>query len=284
LNPANQAGWSDLISKDLMDKYWVFLANLHVTVGLMKGHTWLPQPQKDALPTGSSANSSAAHGNSGMGSKDRLHVLEGAVITWTKQIRHVLKQDPEMLLKKGRNPEPNAELQFWKNKAANLNSIHGQLGKEDLKKVLKFLEVQKSTYVEPFSKLRKEVEEARDEANDNEEFLKTLSKGINALTSDSTDFETLDKHFDAILHNVLLICKHSKYYKTPTRLAVLIREMCNSIITQATKFINGPDVFNMIASEEASECYDKLDKTLQVCTAFQKNLRALPQKSSRKWW
>jgi len=145
LNPANQAGWSDLISKDLMDKYWVFLANLHVTVGLMKGHTWLPQPQKDALPTGSSANSSAAHGNSGMGSKDRLHVLEGAVITWTKQIRHVLKQDPEMLLKKGRNPEPNAELQFWKNKAANLNSIHGQLGKEDLKKVLKFLEVQKST-------------------------------------------------------------------------------------------------------------------------------------------
>jgi len=280
LNPANQAGWSDLISKDLMDKYWVFLANLHVTVGLMKGHTWLPQPQKDALPTGSSANSSAAHGNSGMGSKDRLHVLEGAVITWTKQIRHVLKQDPEMLLKKGRNPEPNAELQFWKNKAANLNSIHGQLGKEDLKKVLKFLEVQKSTYVEPFSKLRKEVEEARDEANDNEEFLKTLSKGINALTSDSTDFETLDKHFDAILHNVLLICKHSKYYKTPTRLAVLIREMCNSIITQATKFINGPDVFNMIASEEASECYDKLDKTLQVCTAFQKTYELYRRKAA----
>lgn len=32
----------------------------------------------------------------------RLHLLEGAVVTWTKQIRHVLKQDPETLLKQVR--------------------------------------------------------------------------------------------------------------------------------------------------------------------------------------
>merc|ERR1719197_2427254 len=52
MNPSNQKGWSDLIAKDLMDKYHVFLANLHVTAGLMKGHTWLPQPPRDALPSG----------------------------------------------------------------------------------------------------------------------------------------------------------------------------------------------------------------------------------------
>ena len=34
-NQANQRGWSDLISKDLMDKFHVYLANLHVTSGLM---------------------------------------------------------------------------------------------------------------------------------------------------------------------------------------------------------------------------------------------------------
>ena len=32
------------MSNDLMDKYHVFLANLHVTVGLMKGRTLLPLP------------------------------------------------------------------------------------------------------------------------------------------------------------------------------------------------------------------------------------------------
>ena len=154
-NPANQAGWSDLIAKDLMDKYHVFLASLHVTVGLIKGHTWLPHPPRDALPTSG-------------GSKDKVHVLEGAVITWTKQIRHVLKQDPEELLKDGQHPEPSAELKFWRQKAANLNSIHSQLGMDALKKVLRFLEANKSTYTSPFSKLQKEVEEAREEANDNE--------------------------------------------------------------------------------------------------------------------
>jgi dynein heavy chain len=79
MNPANQRGWSDLISKDLMDKYHVFLANLHVTVGLMRGHTLLPQPPRDALPA--SGASLGGTPSQAMGSKDRVHVLEGAVIT-----------------------------------------------------------------------------------------------------------------------------------------------------------------------------------------------------------
>ena len=218
-NPANQAGWSDLIAKDLMDKYHVFLASLHVTVGLMKGHTWLPHPPRDALPT--SGGMAAAGGGSGSsGGKDKVHVLEGAVITWTKQIRHVLKQDPEVLLKDGKNPEPSAELKFWRSKAANLNSIHSQLGMDALKKVLKFLETNKSTYTAPFSKLQKEVEEAREEANDNVKFLASLTKSIDKLTSDSADFEQLEQLFEPILHNILLIWRYSKFYTTPTRMAV----------------------------------------------------------------
>merc|ERR1719450_1221162 len=34
------------------------------------------------------------------------------------------------------------------------------------------------------------------------------------------------------------------------------------------KFVTGPDIFNMIASEEANEAYEKLEKTLQICTTF----------------
>ena len=33
------------------------------------------------------------------------------------------------------NPEPDAELSFWTNKAMNLNSIHSQLGMDNVKKV-----------------------------------------------------------------------------------------------------------------------------------------------------
>jgi dynein heavy chain len=32
-NPKNQVGWSDLVSKDLMDKFNLFLAQIYVTIG-----------------------------------------------------------------------------------------------------------------------------------------------------------------------------------------------------------------------------------------------------------
>lgn len=32
-NPVNQVGWSDLVSKDLMDKFNFFLAQIYVTIG-----------------------------------------------------------------------------------------------------------------------------------------------------------------------------------------------------------------------------------------------------------
>jgi dynein heavy chain len=41
-------------------------------------------------------------------------------------------------------------------------------------KILRFLEVNKSTYTNPFSKLQREVAKAREEANDNNRFLDLL--------------------------------------------------------------------------------------------------------------
>jgi len=257
-NPANQRGWSDLISKDLMDKYHSFLANLHVTCGLMTGKTLLPLPPKDAT------SDTRGGGNN----KDRVHILESAVITWTKQISHVLKLDPETLIKDGNNPGPLVELEFWRNKAANLNVIHAQLQSDQLKKVLKFLEQNKSTYTNPFSRLQKEVEQARDEAIDNDHFLKTLMPYFEQLVSESADFEKLPDCFDGILHTILLIWKYSKYYNTPARLVVLIREICNVIIAQSCRFVSGPQIFSMIQNEEAKEAVEKLESTLEVCTNF----------------
>ena len=48
------------------------------------------------LPVGRGTMMSA---HSPSGQKDRIHVLEGTLITWTKQIKAVLKQDPELILK-----------------------------------------------------------------------------------------------------------------------------------------------------------------------------------------
>ena len=46
-NPLNMVGWSDLVSKDLMDKFHGFLAHTYVTIGQVKGRTLLPLPPND---------------------------------------------------------------------------------------------------------------------------------------------------------------------------------------------------------------------------------------------
>ena len=55
------------------------------------------------------------------------------------------------------------------------------------------------------------------------------------------------------MHLILLVWKGSAYYNTPGRLVVLIRELCNTLIRQAQKYINGSRVFEMIEQEEVRQ-------------------------------
>jgi dynein heavy chain len=143
-NPLNQIGWSDLVSKDLMEKFHSFLSHTYVTIGQVKGRTMLPLPPMD-------------QGGDKSSSKDKAAILETALMHWTKQIKTELKKDPENALKGNNHPDPLTEVNFWKNKSENLNSICEQLVSEKIKKVLKFLEQNKSTQTSAFSKLQKEV-------------------------------------------------------------------------------------------------------------------------------
>jgi len=63
-NPLNQVNLSDLVSKDLMEKFHQFIAYTYVTIGQVKGQTLLPLPPADV--TSSERTSS----------KDKAHILE----------------------------------------------------------------------------------------------------------------------------------------------------------------------------------------------------------------
>ena len=60
-----------------MQKLNAFLAQMKVIMGLIKGRTVLPLPPESTTT------------NEKTNSKDKAHVLEGAIITWTKQIKNV---------------------------------------------------------------------------------------------------------------------------------------------------------------------------------------------------
>jgi len=107
-NPLNMIGLSELVTKDLMDKFHVFLAHTYVTLGQVEGRTMLPLPPNDVTSVEKTS------------SKDKANLLENAIVHWTKQIKNVLKRDPEMVLKTGDHPGPLSELEFWQNKSEDL--------------------------------------------------------------------------------------------------------------------------------------------------------------------
>lgn len=96
---------------------------------------------------------------------------------------------------------------------------------------------------------------ARVEANDNSRYLKSLKNLFEQLEDSGRDFMTTHELFIPIMHTILLIWTHSKYYKSPPRLVVLIREICNAIISKARDFASGETIFSLIKSDEPQEAY-----------------------------
>ena len=267
-NPGNQKGWTDLISKDLMEKLNTFNANMYLTIGQIHGETRLPKPPAKIME------------DQNITDKDKADIFNNSIITWMKQIRKVLDTEPEQNLKSGNNPGPEVEIEFWQKKADNLNSIHNQLKSDEVIQILKTLRESKSTYASEFEKQKELIKKARDEANDNCMYLKTLRNYFKDLNSKTRDFITLHELFDPIMKVILMIWERSEYYNKPARLVVLIREICNAIINKAIIFVPGSVIINEIQSKDlVPEVVKKLATTIDVCAKFKNSFFSFKSQS-----
>lgn len=255
--------WSEGIAKEVRDYFDTFVANIQITQGHIRGVTCLP------LPSAGSKGESLEDFDflDQQSQQAQIHALEGAIITWTKQIKNVLKQDPESYMLKLVNPGPLSEVEFWSSKAQNLNGIFDQLQSERVRRVLKILDKSKSTYNAPFAKLCKEVFYARAEANNVVRYLRPLIAWFEGMENEM-DFERLVYHFRPIMHLVLLVWKSSAYYNTPSRLVVLMRGICNTLIRQAGAYLNGDTIFELIEAGETVQAVRMLQTTLSVFGKF----------------
>eukprot|EP00937_MAST-01D_sp_MAST-1D-sp2_P001625 g1625.t1 len=290
-NPLNQTGLGDVLSKEILDRFHGFMDSVSITSGHMKGDTLLPLPPPAVMGSPAASASASASANQAeaspraprlgaaaaaeldldlesTASKNRISLLEGTIITWTNQIRDVLQLDPENAFKDGQNPTPGVELTFWANKARHLNFLHSQLRSSALTRVLDLLSRAKSTYCITFTQLCGEVAHARQEANSNVIFLKTIASLVDTMASEE-NLVKLQESFVPLMHTFLLIWKRSKFYNTPTRLVVLMREVCNALIGQARKFISSEEIFDLIEDENANAGVEKIKTIILVLQNFQ---------------
>ena len=85
------------------------------------------------------------------------------------------------------------------------------------------------------------------------------------------------------MHVILLIYSYSTNYNTPSRLVVLIREICNAIINQCRNYIDGESIFGSIKNEEPKEAHDKLTHALDICSKFKDAYFEYKAKARNSW-
>jgi dynein heavy chain len=201
-------------------------------------------------------------------SKDRVHLLESAIVRWSKQITSVLRTDPDVMLTSGLDPDPLVELEFWIAKAKNLNSIFAQLESDKMKTILGFLAQSENAFGTQFGKLTADVLAARAEANENARYLNTLKPMLKELNTAPADFADVSAVFRPLMHCILQIWKGSKSYNTNNRLVCLIREICNALIRTCQVFVNGEKIFEAIEQNVFHEALQKLQLSLKIVADF----------------
>jgi dynein heavy chain, axonemal len=86
------------------------------------------------------------------------------------------------------------------------------------------------------------------------------------------------------MYIILLIWTNSVYYKTASRLVVLIREICNTIISQANEYVKGKTLLDEIQSKDDVEnACKKLDITIDVCAKFKDTYYDYKSMSENQW-
>ena len=157
-----QPDTSELISKELMEKFHNFLSHFYVALGHTEGKTRLPEPSDEIFR------------NPNINDNEKTQICEGAIVMWIDLIRYILKQEPEHDFRNGQNPLPVSEINFWGQKSTDLNSILEQIKKKKISEILKFLEKQKSTYHDMFTQIKIDIEKATKETDHNHKYLKCL--------------------------------------------------------------------------------------------------------------
>uniref|UniRef100_A0A8B9HS49 Dynein, axonemal, heavy chain 9 n=1 Tax=Astyanax mexicanus TaxID=7994 RepID=A0A8B9HS49_ASTMX len=262
-NTKNHFHWPCVVSEDLMRHAHVLRTSVSVVVGQAKGKTVLP------LPPGSERIEHA------LVDKSIIHSIESMVIDWSHQIHGVLKRDSSEPLLEGTNPTPQVELNFWKNRYADLQCINDQFKSPKVTKMAQLLDVIESSYYPAYRNMVQDVERALEEATDINLFLKPLQR----LTEDleSTEFSNVKERIAPLMHTVCLVWANSKHYNTPARVIVLLQEFCNLFIQQARSHLNPEDILKGDVAESLAHVQTTLDVLMHFKSVFEDKRNSLSQ-------
>ncbi|CAF1536641.1 unnamed protein product, partial [Adineta steineri] len=277
--PQNHEEWPDVVSTDLQKHVSDLQSQLQVVTSLVKGKILLPYPKYNPTttttttttngtttnPTGYIRTNDTTQTNTKNGDVIDLklvHAVESVVIEWSHQIRQVLKKDSAQPLLDGLDPLPSTEIEFWKSKRSHLESISEQLNDPRVTKMGELLNKSNSSYYPSFLQIQNDVHHALEEAQDIDTHLRPLSGHFESL--ETTDFLEAKHLFKPMFHVIELVYNNCQHYATASRIVVLLQEICNLVMKQASENLEPMELFK----GEVDEALRKIDETFESLKKF----------------
>uniref|UniRef100_A0A452SUF2 Dynein heavy chain tail domain-containing protein n=1 Tax=Ursus americanus TaxID=9643 RepID=A0A452SUF2_URSAM len=189
--------------------------------------------------------------------KSIVYALESAVIQWSRQVQLVLKRESSQPLRQGESPTPKAELDFWKSRSEDLEYIYDQLSAVKARGVAKLLDRLQSSYFPAFQAMFRDVRAALTEARDIHTHLTPLSRHLELL--ESLEFPEVKPRLRPLLHVVCLIWATCESYRCPGRLTVLLQELCNLLIQQASNYLSPEGLLRSEVEESQRKLHVAMD-------------------------
>ncbi|XP_022380343.1 dynein heavy chain 9, axonemal [Enhydra lutris kenyoni] len=263
-NEKNHLDWPHVVRLDVQRHAHSLQCDLLVLLEHVKGKTLLP------LPAGTEKLELAASQSETVWDytdKSIIYALESAVIQWSRQVQLVLKRKSFQPLLQGERPTPKAELEFWKNRSEDLGYIYDQLRAVKGRGMARLLDKLQSSYFPAFQAMFREVRAALAEAQDIQVHLKPLSRHLELL--ESLEFPEVKPRLQPLLHVVCLIWVTCKSYRSPGQLTVLLQEICNLLIQQASNYLRPEGLLR----SEVEESQRKLHVAVDTLSCFKQGFQ-----------
>ncbi|XP_030250577.1 dynein heavy chain 11, axonemal isoform X3 [Sparus aurata] len=262
-NSKNHLMWPNLMSEDIIRHVESICSKTSVVQGQVLGKTVLPIP----ATTDWIENSYKAFKMYNNYDRALAHAIETQVINWTNLIQKTLKEDSSDILLTGCNPGPDAELKFWASRQSNILSIYHQLQSPIVQKMAKVLEMLDSSYYPTIKTLIGGVFDALQEAQDIDLHLQPLHAQLSQL--EKGGFPHFETFIPALFHTLFLIWSNCQSYQRPARIVVLLQELCNLLIEQASTYLSG----DLLLREDPEESLQMVDKVIKVFRCFRDSYR-----------
>ncbi|XP_039193883.1 dynein heavy chain 2, axonemal isoform X2 [Crotalus tigris] len=219
-----KGSWPESIKNEFFSEIYHFMTSLTDTRYKVKGRTVLYIP----------IESRSISAEVALKDKALVQRLETSMIHWTRQIKDVLRA--QEAVESRESSGPLEEIAFWKNRCTDLSEISKQLCQKGVKDIEGVLTLSKSSYVAPFQRLSRQIQDGSEQAQSNLRFLSILKEPFQELATLRP--KDIPEKLPHLISLVRIVWVNSPYYNRRERITALFRKMSNKIIQMCCKDIS----------------------------------------------